>query len=205
MIRSYASDRYRAACLRPTNTHTVASFRVPTPAGGVGQYPGGRQLTIVWRSTIAAVLVIGALASTGGACVSTYDAQLELYEQALQLTIETLELPMDAPEVEFSLRIANRGAQIVDACLGWSRAVSIQSEGRGGTSSRSVDHPGCVTPFSLEPGGELAWVEALKAPVASPGPARLEITIEVLNPKRCDAFGCSSTKLRAVRSVTVRS
>jgi hypothetical protein len=53
-----------------------------------------------------------------------------------------------------------------------------------------------VRNFRLPPGGELVWAEKFEQFAALSKDPKLEVSIEVLNPRRCGATGCSRIELK---------
>ncbi len=60
-----------------------------------------------------------------------------------------------------------------------------------------VDHPGCVREFTIEPGKTMRWRETLPVSGLSSGRVELGVEIEVVNPRRCGGFGCTSIQFKS--------
>ena len=163
----------------------------------------GRQ-AIVRNTWIRLSLAIGAFLVPAVGCVWLPSTELRRYEEALALSIMAPDLFGAGEAVEFSLSLSNRSAQLVEACLGPSRSVSLKSGSRSTTTSTSVDHPGCAKQFRLEPSGEFVWAETLETPAVPPGSGKIELAVEIVDPQHCGAFGCASTEVRASKPVTIR-
>lgn len=93
--------------------------------------------------------------------------------------------------VDFEFRVENRGRLTATACLGPSRIVTYNSE-RDEASGTWVDHPGCAREFAVEAGGAISWRETLGVRRLSTDRGEVQVEIDVLNPRRCNAFNCKT-------------
>jgi hypothetical protein len=133
------------------------------------------------------------IAATG--CSLMPDPALETYRRGLVLESVGVKRAAAGSPVVVDLKLSNRGDKVIAACLGPSRSISIGSA----SSIDLTHHTGCVRNFELAPGGELVWPETFEQAPTPSGNARLEVSIEVLNPRRCGSTGCSRITLTATR------
>jgi hypothetical protein len=140
-----------------------------------------------------------ALALSATSCMLLPDLTLIGVKRAVSLTIAEARRASTGESTEFTFVLTNRGTSAVAACLGPSRMVSYDTTGPIGSSSTWVDHPGCMQEFSLQPGGTYRWSESLDVPHRFAGPTELEVEVEIVNPNRCDGWGCSSTNLTSTK------
>jgi hypothetical protein len=143
---------------------------------------------------IAAALAL--IPATG--CSLLPDPELAIYRRALVLELIGAKSTA-AGSVVVDLKLSHRGDRTIDACIGPSRSLSARSAGGSASSLEFTHHAGCVRNFRLAPGGELVWPETFERFSKTSTDAKLEVSIEILNPRRCGATGCSRTTLTAAR------
>jgi hypothetical protein len=155
------------------------------------------------RSNVNAAIritILGvALAASG--CKQLPDRQFARIGDSLKLTIAKVARSGSGTSVEFVFTVTNVGPRAVNACLGPSRSVlyqtSTERSSRSGVGFNSVDHPGCGREFTLEHGRDMTWSEVLEVPDLSEAPMDVEVDVEVVNPRRCDGWGCTSANIRS--------
>ena len=107
--------------------------------------------------------------------------------------------PSDSAEFRFELN--NRASTKVNACLGPSRRVFYEYRGAevsgAGSAFTFVDHAGCEREFTIQAGGVISWSETLEMPALSERAVAVEVSIEIVNPRRCDGWGCSALDLKS--------
>jgi hypothetical protein len=125
------------------------------------------------------------------------DPQLKVYEASLTLTIEHIDvIDQISSEARIRLKLSNDSKETITACLGPSRTVSYQGSGTGGALMASVDHPGCMRAFTLGPARSMSWQEMLKIGSVGGG-SKIEVNVEIVNPKQCGGWGCTATDVRS--------
>ena len=121
------------------------------------------------------------------------DRDFEALKNSLELRINDATRGRFGETTDVHFTITNQGTTTARACLGPSRGVSYKNElSGGGSTGSSVNHPGCVREFAIQPGGVMTWTEPLDIPA---GRVEVEIAVEIVNPRRCDSFGCASINL----------
>lgn len=143
------------------------------------------------RSTILAL----ALAAMG--CDALPDSQFAEISHSLKLETAKVTLSEAGTSAEFVFTLTNHGPEPVNACLGPSRSVWYDTSGPGGVSSTLIHHPGCMTEFTIEPDRDMTWTEVLDVPHLSENRVDVEVGVEVVNPRRCGGFGCTSATLKS--------
>lgn len=151
------------------------------------------------RSNVDAAIrvTILALALAASGCDLLPDPQFAQVGHSLKLMIAKVDRSESGTSAEFVFTLTNGGPEAVNACLGPSRSVWYDTSGAGGVSSTWVDHPGCMSEFTIEPDRDMTWSEVLDVPHLSETRVDVEVEVEVVNPRRCGAFGCTSTTLRS--------
>lgn len=139
--------------------------------------------------------IIVPLVLAASACRILPDRQFEKLGDSLTLKLANVERSASGLSATFVLTLANGGPDAVSACLGPGRTVSYRTSGYSGTSFRWIDHPGCAREFIIAPGRDMTWSEVLDVPNLSQGRGEFEVGVEVVNPRRCDGWGCTSTRL----------
>jgi len=142
-------------------------------------------------------LMILALALDASACNLLPDPQFARIADSLKLKIVKVSRSESGTSAEFVFSVSNGGPHAVNACLGPSRSVSVETSGPQATSFHSVDHPGCMREFTLEPGRDITWSEVIEVPHLSETRVDVEVDVEVVNPRRCDGWGCRATRLKS--------
>jgi hypothetical protein len=142
-------------------------------------------------------VVILALALAASGCYLLPDRQFARIGDSLKLKIAKVNRSESGTSAEFVFAITNSGPHAVNACLGPSRSVSYKTSGFSGIRSNFVDHPGCMREFTIEPGRGMTWSEVIDVPHLSESPVDVEVEVEVVNPRRCSAVGCTSATLKS--------
>lgn len=141
----------------------------------------------------AKVTALFAVVSLVCAC-AVFDPELLMAKNRLKLEITDIVPVKDrVARVEFNL--SNKSASAVKSCLGPSRAVSYKSSGSSGVASDGFDHPGCTKEFTIEPKSDLLWNEEVEFPIVLRSGVKIEIEVELVNPRRCGGWGCTATML----------
>jgi hypothetical protein len=131
-------------------------------------------------------------------CMAMPDPEFAALESTLVLKIDQAKRHEAGDAIDFTFELKNRGSASVRACLGPSRSLSYEVASRGGTSSRFVDHPGCVRQFDILPSGVITWDETLEVSRLPEGPVTVEVSIEIVNPRRCQgAAGCTALNVKS--------
>jgi hypothetical protein len=126
------------------------------------------------------------------------DPKFAALKGALTLSIVEAKRSESGASADFTFRLANRGSATAKACLGPSRSVSYKVASSSGISSRLVDHPGCTREFTIQPGGVMSWAETLEVPRLSEGRVEIEVSVQIVNPRRCGGWGnCAAFDLKA--------
>ena len=147
------------------------------------------------NAAILAMILTLALSASG--CHLLPDGQFTQVGQSLKLKIATAERSESGTSATFVFILTNSGTRAVNACLGPSRSVWYDTSGPSGVSTTWVDHPGCMREFAIEPGRDMTWSEVLDVSHLSETRVDVEVEVEVVNPRRCGAVGCASTRLES--------
>jgi hypothetical protein len=76
--------------------------------------------------------------------------------------------------------------------------VSYKVASSSGISSTLVDHPGCTREFTIQSGGVMSWDETLVVPGLSQGRVEVEVSVQIVNPRRCGSWGnCAAIELKS--------
>jgi hypothetical protein len=152
-------------------------------------------------------IFVVAIALIGPACAwlpADVDPELVALEGALKLEIAQVN-PLQNGSAEFTFKLLNQGPETAKACLGPSRSVWYTSSGSSGVSGTSVDHPGCMREFTLQPKSDMTWREELKVAAVSWETLEVQVDLQIVNPRRCRGVGCSAIELRSSRYLIPRS
>jgi len=104
-------------------------------------------------------------------------------------------------EVEFVVQ--NDGTSVVDACFGPAFEVTFLNGREAKGSADVVDHPTCQQPFSLGPGQSTSRRYTAHVPSIAVGLATIGGGVQVVDPGRCDRYGCDRAWLRARHEASV--
>jgi hypothetical protein len=116
--------------------------------------------------------------------------------------------PSQPPVIPFQIR--NVGRRTITACLGPGRdahAIAVHpvpGQPSNSGNGTSVDHPGCVQEFTLQPGTSFDWSEELSFGKPQTGAARVLLEVEIVHPGLCEQYGCSSRKLATWAYIEIR-
>ena len=161
--------------------------------------PLGRRCVELPRR-LGALLLVGGLAVAGSGCEVMPDPEFAALGRALTLGIVDARRSASGSSADFSLELTNRGAAMARACLGPSRSVSYNVASSSGISSSFVDHPGCAREFTIRSGGVMSWHETLEVPRLSQGRVEVEVSVQIVNPRRCGSWGaCAAIDLKSNR------
>jgi hypothetical protein len=139
----------------------------------------------------ATLFLTGALLA---AACSVFDAELLIAKSRLKLEVTNL-TPVKEQITSVEFKLSNDSASAVKSCLGPSRAVSYKSSGSSGVASHGFDHPGCTKEFTIEPKSNMLWTEEVEVPIVLRTGVKVQIDVELVNPRRCGGWGCSATML----------
>jgi hypothetical protein len=149
-------------------------------------------------SPLASLFVFAGLAVAVSGCEFMPDSQFAALQRALTLTIVKAQRSASSGSADFSFELTNRGSTSAKACLGPSRSVSYKVASSSGTSGTFVDHPGCTREFTIQSGGVMSWDETLEVPRLSQGRVEIEISVQIVNPRRCGSWGnCATIDLKS--------
>jgi len=144
------------------------------------------------------LLLLAGLAVAVSGCELMPDPEFTALESALTLSIAGAKRNASGGSADFSFELTNRGSTRATACLGPSRSVSYKVASSIGISSTLVDHPGCAREFTIQSGGVMSWDERLEVPGLSQGRVEVEISVQIVNPRRCGSWGnCAAIDLKS--------
>jgi hypothetical protein len=149
------------------------------------------------RSTacpLASLLLYAGLSVIVSGCEMMPDPEFAALNSALTLSVVEARRGASAGSADFRFELTNRGSASAKACLGPSRSVSYKVSSSSGISSNFVDHPGCTRAFTIPPGGVMSW----EVPRLSQGRVKVEVSVQIVNPRRCGGWGnCSAIELKS--------
>ena len=149
-------------------------------------------------SPLRSWFVCAGLAVAGSGCEIMPDPEFAALKGALTLSIVEAKRSTSGGSADFSFKLTNRGSASAKACLGPSRSVSYKVASSMGISSSFVDHPGCTREFTIQPGGVMSWAETLEVPRLSQGRVEVEVSVQIVNPRRCGGWGnCAAIDLKS--------
>jgi hypothetical protein len=126
------------------------------------------------------------------------DREFASLEKTPSLNIVEAKRAAAGGSADFTFTLTNPGSTNAQACLGPSRSVSYKSASSSGIRSTFVDHPGCTREFTIHPGGVMSWAETLEVPPLSEGRVEVEVSVQIVNPRRCGSWGnCAAFDLKA--------
>jgi hypothetical protein len=147
---------------------------------------------------LGALFLVAGVTVAVSACEFMPDPEFAALESALTLSIVEATRGASGRSADFSFELTNRGSTSATACLGPSRSVSYEGVSSIGISSTFVDHPGCAREFTIQSGGVMSWDETLELPRQSQGRVDVEVTVQIVNPRRCGSWGnCAVIELKS--------
>jgi hypothetical protein len=151
---------------------------------------------------VGSLLLIGNIAVAASGCDLLPDPEFSALPESLILNIVEATRKGSGNLGDFRFELTNRGSSHARACFGPNRTVyyetGLGSGGISGGSSMSVlDHPGCIREFTIQPGAVLAWDETLEVPSLSSGRVGVEVSIQIVNPRRCGGLGCPEFEVKS--------
>jgi hypothetical protein len=147
---------------------------------------------------LGALLLVAGLTVAVSGCELMPDPEFTALETALTLSIVKATRGASGSSADFSFGLTNRGSTSATACLGPSRSVSYKVASSSGISSKFVDHPGCAREFTIQSGGVMSWDETLEVPRLSQGRVEVEVSVQIVNPRRCGSWGnCAAFDLKS--------
>ena len=106
-------------------------------------------------------------------------------------------------EVEVEFVVQNNGQSTVNACFGPAFEATFFNGTQAQGSAVVVDHPGCQQEFELSPGQSASRRYVARVPVIGAGVAKVGGGVQVVDPKKCDRYGCDRAWLRAAYESSV--
>ena len=106
-----------------------------------------------------------------------------------------------ALEVEFVVQ--NDGTSTIESCFGPAFEVTFLNGHEAKGWAEMVDHPTCQQHFALNPGTSTSRRYVAKVPSMVLGLATVGGGVQVLDPRRCDRYGCDRAWLRAKHGSSV--
>ncbi len=91
--------------------------------------------------------------------------------------------------------VENTGPNVIDACFGKAKGYDIVGSKAAKGHLTSVDHPTCESRFRLEPGQKASAELAITVLEVGVGPARVSAWVELVDPTRCDRYGCDAANV----------
>ena len=147
-------------------------------------------------SPLGLLLLFAGLAVAVSGCEFMPDPEFAALESALTLTIVDAKPSASGGSADFRFELTNRGSTSAKACLGPSRSVSYKVASSSGIRTIFVDHPGCTREFTIQSGGVMSWDETLEVPHLSQGRVEVEVSVQIVNPRRCGNWGsCAAIDL----------
>jgi hypothetical protein len=123
---------------------------------------------------------------------------VQMYSQTLKLEV-TLDRDRARVGEEIMAKniLTNIGPHLVEGCLGEAKGYNMLGTKGARGSVQTIDHPGCVQRFKLEPAHTLEWTEALKVIDVGTGPVRANVWAQITDPTECDQYGCDAVTLKS--------
>lgn len=147
---------------------------------------------------LGSLLLFAGLAVAASACEIIPDPEFAALESTLTLRIVEAKRSASGGSIDFSFEVTNRGSTNAKACLGPSRSVSYKVASSSSISSTFVDHPECTREFTIQSGGAMSWVETLGVPRLSQGRVKVEVSVQIVDPRRCGRWGnCAAIDLKS--------
>lgn len=143
---------------------------------------------------LGSLLLLTGLAVVSAACELMPDPEFAALKNALGLRLIEAKRSTSDGSVDVILELMNPGRTTATACLGPSRSLSykgsLSNNGSSmGTSSSFVDHPGCTRELSIQSGKEMRWSESLEVDRLPQGRVEVEVSVQIVNPRRCGSWG----------------
>ena len=149
-------------------------------------------------SPLGSLLLFAGLAAAASGCNVIPDPEFAALKSALTLTLVEAKRSASGGSADFSFELTNRRSTSAKACLGPSRSVSYKVATFSGISSAFVDHPGRAREFTIQPGGVMSWDETLEVPRLTQGRVEVEVSVQIVNPRRCGSWGnCAAIELKS--------
>jgi hypothetical protein len=142
---------------------------------------------------LIALLVL--LTSVAGACTPKRFG-IRTYERCLSLEMTIPSEVRLGSVVDAHYLLRNESDQRVEACLsqgkGYNLINSVAPQGR----VSAVDHPGCEQRFVLDVGEIFEWTDEVEF-MQQIGVGSLSVNgwIQIVDPMRCDRYGCDSVNI----------
>jgi hypothetical protein len=95
--------------------------------------------------------------------------------------------------------LRNRGPGSVEGCLGEAKGYNMLGTKDARGSVQTIDHPGCVRRFKLEPAQTVEWNEPIQVIDVGVGPVQANLWAQVTDPTECDRYGCDAINLKSGR------
>jgi hypothetical protein len=109
--------------------------------------------------------------------------------------------------VEATYSLFNSESETIEACFGPGRGYNILGTKDARGQMWAADHPNCESRFRLESGQVVTTHIQMEIPNVGPGPARVNAWVEIVDPDRCDRYGCDSMNITTALAplLTVRA
>jgi hypothetical protein len=149
-------------------------------------------------NALPSLRILAVLTAAVAGCEIVPDRQFAALEKGLTVKIVDATRSPSGGSVDFSFELANHGKSSGTACLGPSRSVSYKVGSLSGTTVHRVDHAGCMREFTIQSGGVMSWVETLEVPRLPDCRAEVEVSVQIVNPRRCGSLGrCAAIDLKS--------
>jgi len=143
--------------------------------------------------------MLAALPVAVSGCDILPDPEFAALEKALTLNVVHAARHASGDQVDFSFALTNRSRTTAMACLGPDRTVSFRVGSSVGARGSYVDHPGCVREFTIQGENVMSWTETLEVSDLSKRRADVEVSVQIVNPRRCSGGSCASFELKSNR------
>jgi hypothetical protein len=95
-------------------------------------------------------------------------------------------------------RLRNLSEADIGACIAEGKFYTfLKADGSRKVDWHLIDHPGCVTRFTVEAKSVFEWASPITIPEIEPGTIALEAEVQVVDPTDCYKYGCASAVLAA--------
>jgi len=149
-------------------------------------------------SPLRSLLLLAGLGVVALGCEIVPDREFAALKEGLTVRIVDATRSVPGGAVDFSFELSNHGSTSGTACLGPSRSVSYKAGSFSGTSVHRVDHPGCMREFAIQAGSVMSWLETVHVPRLPDGRAEVEVSVQIVNPRRCGSLGkCAAIDLKS--------
>jgi len=144
------------------------------------------------------VAVVSLVVMVSSDCAARRGPTVEAFGRQLLVDVT---LDQDEAEIGETLgaryRLRNLGKATIEACIGDAGGYTVigSEDARGLVDV--VNHPSCATHFSLRAGEELTGLRPVTIPEVGQGSSKVVLWIQVVDPTRCDRYGCDAILLKS--------